>query len=76
MDGNTPIGIVSQFIIKSKDNLGNDEETTLNKNFIANEQATYSQVDTASRALMELSTNTYQDTICVTNISVQEILAG
>lgn len=76
MGSDTQIGIVSSFVIKSTDTLGNEEETTLNKKFIANSEATYQNVDTASRALFELSANQYQDTICVTNISVTEVLAG
>lgn len=76
MDGNTQIGVVNSFIVKSTDQLGNEMETTLNKKLLANQEATYQNVDTANRALFELSLNTYQDTICVTNISVAEVLAG
>lgn len=76
MDSNTKIGKVTQIIIKSSDQLGNTIETGFNKNFYVNEDATYSQVDTANRAVIQLSKNTYIDTICVTNISVNEVLAG
>lgn len=76
MDANSAIGNVDYFIIKSTDNLGEVYETTPNKKFIPNQEATYSQVDTAMKALVTLSTNTYTDTICVTNISVNEVLAG
>ncbi len=76
MDGSSQIGNVDKFVIKSSDNLGEKFETTLNRNFLPNSEATYTRVDTAMKALMTLSTNTYDDTICVTNISVNEVLAG
>lgn len=76
MDSNTKIGIVTSFVIKSVTPLSETVETTLNKNLITNQDATYSQVDTAARALISISANTYSDTICVTNISVGEVLAG
>ncbi len=68
----TPIGNVSQFVIKTEDTRGEAQDVAVNKNFIANPEATYEAVDTAMRALMQLSTNQYQDTICITNISVVE----
>lgn len=77
MDSNTAIGNVSYFIIVTQaDGAEANTETTLNKNLTPNSLATYSQVNTAMRALVELSNNTYYDTICVTNISVGEIMAG
>lgn len=76
MDSNTAIGNVTQFVLKTTDNLGENVETALSKNFIANENATYANVDTAMRALASLTRNTYSDAICITNISVNEVIAG
>lgn len=76
MDANTQIGDIDKFVIKTTTPTLQDMETTLNKNFVPNSEATYQQVDTAARALIELSNNGYTDTICVTNISVNEVLAG
>lgn len=75
MAASTPIGNVSQFVIKTSDTMGEAEDIAINKNFIANPEATYEKVDTAMRALMQLSNNQYQDTICITNISVVEQIA-
>lgn len=77
MDSNTKIGEVTNFVIQTTNPLGETVETKINRNyFYANPEATYQQVDTAMRALIELSANNYKDTICVTNISVGEVLAG
>lgn len=76
MGSDTAVGNVSYYILKTKDNLGEEYETTLNKKLIPNVEATYAQVNTAMTALASLSTNNYDDTICVTNISVNEVLAG
>ena len=76
MDSNTTIGQIDQFILKTTDNLGETVETGISKKFVGNAEATYSNVDTAMKALASLSTNTYSDTICVTNISVNEVMAG
>lgn len=72
----TAIGNVSYFIILSVDGIGENYETTLNKKFYANTEATYGQVNTAMTALLSLSTNNYSDTTCVTNISTNEMIAG
>ena len=76
MDSNTAIGNVTQFVLKTTNNLGENVETALSKNFVANANATYANVDTAMRALTSTSSNTYSDTICITNISVNEVIAG
>ena len=76
MDSNTAIGNVTQIVIKTTNTLGQDVENKLNKNFMVNSDATYSNVDTAARALVAMSSDTYSDTICITNISVNEVLAG
>lgn len=80
MDGNTQIGKVSSFVLKTSMQTSSEGditfETTLNKNLVPNENATYQNVDTAMRALVTLSSNNYVDTICVTNISVSDVLAG
>ena len=75
MAAESVIGVVTKFIVKSATTTGTDEDTTINTNLIANEEATYQNVDAAMRALMQLSNNTYQDTTCVTNISVAEQMA-
>ena len=76
MGSDTTIGQISQFVLKTTNTLGETVETALNKKFIGNSEATYANVDTAMKALASLSTNTYSDTICVTNISVNEVMAG
>ena len=76
MAANTQIGNVDKIVIVSTDALGNNNETNLNKSCIANSDATYQQVNDAARAIIELSRNTYNDAICVTNISTNDELAG
>lgn len=76
MAANSPIGSVTKFLVKTITPLGETQETTLNTNLEANTEATYEQVDTAVRALMALSGNTYDDTICVTNISTNAEVSG
>ena len=76
MDSNTSIGNVTQFVLKMTDAIGNTTETAFSKKFIANANANYAAVDTGMRALASLSTSTYTDTICITNISVNEVMAG
>lgn len=78
MAANSPIGAVDKYLLMTQNALSTeDTETNIRRNnIVMNTGATYQQVDTASRALASLSTNTYKDTILVTNISVNEILAG
>ena len=73
MAANTPVGNVTQMILKSTDASGNDYETKLP--FAINSTATYEKVDAAARAINSLSTNTYQDTLLITQVSVNEVLA-
>lgn len=76
MAADTQIGNVDKIIIVTTDALGKDNETNLNKSCIANRNATYQQVNDAARAIADLSRDTYNDAICVTNISTNEELAG
>lgn len=70
------VGNVSSMILKTKDALNNTNETTItNQKLFVNPEATYQEVDTFARALAGLSTNSYDDTNLVTNISVNEKLA-
>lgn len=69
------IGNVTQIILKTTDTYGDPTETNISKGFIVNPSATYQQVDTANRAIAGLIKNTYNDTILVTNVSVNEVLA-
>lgn len=75
MDSNTSVGMVDKYLITLTNGITND---TINvaKSFTVNPEVTYGQVDEASRAVVALSLDTYQDTILVTNISVNEIIAG
>ena len=69
------IGNVATYNIISNDQLGNEITTNISKGFSINGAATYQQVDTASRALNALTTNTYNDTQLITEVSVNEKLA-
>ena len=75
MSANSAIGQVDKYILKTLDSLGEDNENVISKGFTVNSTATYQQVDTASRAIAALSKDTYNDTILVTNISVNEVIA-
>lgn len=76
MDSDTKIGKVDRFILVTQNSMEQTIETPINKNFIENPDATYGQVDAAFRAVAELSQNRFYDVICVTNISVAEVMAG
>lgn len=67
------IGNVTEYRIKSKDSY--ETQYTTKVLGALNPSATYEQVDATSRALMSLSSNTYDDTILVTEVSVNEELA-
>lgn len=69
------IGDVETIYLKTTDTFGNDFETNISKGFKVNPLATYQQIDTASRALNGLSRNSYNDTILITKVSVNEKLA-
>lgn len=64
------IGNVKTIYINSVDSNSKEYQTNISKSFTVKPDATYTQVDEAMRALNALSTNTYQDTILVTEISV------
>lgn len=72
MAASTPIGNVTTMYLKSTDQLGNNYETNISKGFEVNSAATFQQVDTAARMLNSLSANTYDDTILITEVSVNE----
>ena len=76
MAASTEVGNVTSMKLKTEDVNENITETTITstKAFVS-PIATYSQVDTFARALAGLSTNTYKDTILVTEVSVEEELA-
>lgn len=76
MAASTPIGKVDKYILKTRSPLGQDTETTLSNKFVFNSESTYSQVDTASRAIANLSQDTYVNTILVTNMDVNEQISG
>ncbi len=71
------IGNVSEIFLLSYDTLRNQYKTNISKGFSINPggEVTYEQVNTAQRALCNLSSNTYEDTILVTNVSVNDVLA-
>ena len=73
--GDSPIGNVSTYYIQVKNSLSEDLQINVSKGFTVNSLATYSDADRASRALIQATANTYQDTILVTNISVNEVLS-
>lgn len=76
MESTDAIGNVDKIILKTKDANENVTETTVtSKKLKANPEATYQQIDTAMRALNSLSDDSYNDTILVTNISVNEVMA-
>lgn len=76
MDANSPIGNVTTIYLNSYDQLDNTYKTNISKGFEVNPEATYSQVDTALRGINGLTRNTYDDTILVTEISVNDVMAG
>lgn len=69
------IGNIATYQLLSYDQLQNTYETNISKGFTINGGATYRQVDTASRALIGLTNNTYDDTNLITEVSVNEVLA-
>lgn len=60
---------------KSVDQLGNVYETNLLKGFGDTELESYNYVNTVARALIGLTSNTYQDSIVIMSKSVNEALA-
>lgn len=75
MDSSTAIGNVTTYYLETTDALGNNVETNISKGFTVNANATYADVDETSRALTNLSRDSYVDTILVTKISVNEVMA-
>lgn len=76
MDSTTAIGNVTTYYLNTKDGLGNTVETNISKGFVVNQNATYADVDATSRGLTNLTQNTYEDTILVTKISVNEVVSA
>ena len=71
------VGDVSAVYLVSNDQLGNRYETRINTNkSTINGETTYQQVDTAMRQLASLSTNTYDDTLLITSVSVNYEMEG
>lgn len=68
------IGNVQTIYLISLNQMGEEYETNISKGFTVNGAATYRQIDTASRALNALTTNTYSDTNLITSVSVNEVL--
>lgn len=75
MAAGTAIGKVQTMYLVTTDALNESYETNISKGFTVNPTATYAQVNVANRALVNLSTNTYQDTKLITEISVNEEIA-
>lgn len=71
-----PVGNVTEMYLLSNDQLGETYQTRITgTKCMVKPSATYEQVDTALRGLANLSTNTYNDTILITSISVNDIIA-
>lgn len=75
MAANSAIGQVETVYINSTDSFEEVHETNVSKGMRVNPYATYQQVDTAARAIAGLTKNTYNDTILVTKISVNEVMS-
>lgn len=75
MAANSAIGQVETVYINSTDSFEEVHETNVSKGMRVNPYATYQQVDTAARAIAGLTKNTYDDTILVTKISVNEVMS-
>lgn len=72
MASDSTLGNVSIIYLKATDSYGETLETNISKGFKVNPETTYSTADTAIRALNALTKNTYDDSICVTNILASE----
>lgn len=69
------IGQVNTIYLVSNDQMNTRYETNITgRNITVNYDATYQQVDTTMRALNALTTNTYQDTLLIKTVSVNEVL--
>lgn len=77
MAASSTVGDVNAVYIKSFDQLGNAFQTRVNTNkSTIKETTTYSEVDTAMRQLISMSTNTYEDTLLITAVSVNAEVEG
>ena len=76
MAANDPIGNVKEIILLTDNSVTQTtDETNISKSFTVKTTATYNQVDSAMRGLAWLSTDSYNDTLLITQISVGEVLA-
>lgn len=75
MAASSPIGNVTTIYLKTYDQLDNQYQTNISKGFEVNPEATFQQVDTAARGINSLTRNTYDDTILITEVSVNEVMA-
>lgn len=66
------IGNVTTMYLKTTTPLAEEIQTNISKGLVVNGAVTYGQLETAARQLNQLTTNTYEDTICITEISVAE----
>lgn len=77
MAANDPVGNVDAMKILTTDSTGETyTDTVTSKKIFVNPNATYTQVNAQARALAALSFNSYDDTVLVTSISVNEVLAA
>lgn len=70
MSASSQIGDVTDILLKNSDAYGNNYSTNISKGFKVNPVATYQQVDSAIRAVNGLTTHSYDDTVLITQISV------
>lgn len=77
MAANSAVGDVNAVYLQTFDQLGNKYQTKINttKSTITR-TTTYSQVNAAMRNLVSLSSNTYEDTLLITAISVNTEVEG
>lgn len=69
------VGNVTAMKLKTLNPMSEEQETTItNQRLFVNPGATYEQVDSFARALANLSRNSYQDTLLITQVSVNEVL--
>lgn len=75
LSGSDPVGNVDTLYIISRDQYNQEIQTNISKGLKVNPEATYENTDTVARSLNWLSRNSYEDTIAVTKISLNEVLA-
>lgn len=77
MAANTQVGDVNAVYLTTFDQLGNKFETKINTTkSTLKRTATYNEVNSAMRQLVSMSTNTYEDTLLITAISVNAEVEG